>query len=167
MAGDPWWVAGGSSLPSHTQGSNRMCRGSYLLPLDCSHGMRQVPHLGGLWVTGQVLLAGADLRNQGPRDAWGQSPLSSCGSFSQAQRQLSWLLPKPGVPQTGLGRLILSEGPHVSRWLTGPLGSLKCFTSWPPCFSQGEKLRQLDRQRRSKTVISHHSSSVASDLWLA
>lgn len=102
------WCGGGllpvrCSPPPRVHGPSRALRGSYLLPMDSSHG--RVGTRPG-WALGArlgILLAGADLRSRGPGGSPGQGPPSSHSSFSSGTKEAFTAAPKPRAPQTGLG----------------------------------------------------------------
>lgn len=87
------------------------------------------------WASGaglEVLPAGADFRSWGPRGSLGQGPPCCRGSFSSGTKAAFTAAAKPRAPQTGLGRLILTEGPVSAGGPDALLGFLWLLTSQAP-----------------------------------
>lgn len=160
LAGAPgsWWggavPTGRSSLPACVQGPSRALGGSYLLPLGCSHGTKWAPGPGALrGARLGVVPAGADFRSGGPRGSLGRGPRSSLGSFSSGTKATFTAVPKPRAPQTGLGRLILTEGPCVPRWPTRPRGVPVALHLPDPCLRrETEAVRTGEKQSSPLTA---------------
>lgn len=87
------------------------------------------------WASGAVLgvlPAGADFRSWGLRGSLGQGPPCCRGSFSSGTKAAFTAAAKPGVPQTGLGRLILTKGLVLAGGSDALLGFLWLLTSQAP-----------------------------------
>lgn len=111
LAEAPWsWQVGRGglpparhSLPPHVQGPSRTLGRSYLLPVDCSHGTKWAPGLGGPWGPGWgssllMLISGAGARGV----PWARAPRPLAAHSPQAQRKAFTAACKPRAPQTGL-----------------------------------------------------------------
>lgn len=120
------------------------------------------------WALGAVLgvlPAGADFRSWGPRGSLGQGPPCCCGSFSSGTKAAFTAAAKPGAPQTGLGRLILTERLVSAGGPEGPPGVSVAPHLPGPCLSLEGKLKQLGLRRSKETSFcAVGSSGTAGDI---